>query len=112
MKLITLVVFSVTVALIYALAAKRSVRPAQVSKYFTVYPCLAAAYIASYNESNIGSIIAYGVANGGYMLLAAGIVRGRFTAFGLERRAPTIIAGITCAVVGIVLSSMSVRLPN
>jgi hypothetical protein len=99
-KVITLVLFCLAMTMIYAFVRQRCSRPAGPSKYFLLYPCLAAANAAAYADTTIGVVISVGVANVGYMLLAAGIIRGRFTAFGLEKRAVTIIAGIVCLAAG------------
>lgn len=50
-------------------------------------------------------VLGYGMANLGYLLLAAGIVAGQFRAFALVGRAPTIIAAVIVWMIGVVLSN-------
>ena len=51
-----------------------------------LYPVGAAIWIASYTPPPASAIVGYGVANLGYALFAAGILRGTFRVFGLRTR--------------------------
>jgi len=86
-------------------------RDAIPSKGFPYLSFLALGYpvaaMLSMSESTapVVIVLGYGLANLGYLLLAAGVVAGQFRAFGLEKRVPTIIAAVVFWVVGVVLSN-------
>ena len=107
MKVVSLLVFCGVVTLISYYGFRRSARRPKVSKFALLYPCLAAAYIGADSRVPVAAMLAYGIANAGYMLLVAGIVSGRFSAFGLNKRVPTIFAGLACAVVGIAITTFA-----
>lgn len=71
-----------------------------------IYPV--AAMLSMYDTAvPVVTVLGYGFANLGYLLLAAGVFAGQFRAFSLEGRIPTIVAAILAWVLGVGLSNVA-----
>lgn len=71
-----------------------------------LYPIGAGVYIATQTPTNPPMIVGYGIANLGYLLVAAGIFKGSFRIFGLKKRWQVLVAGVMAFLVGTFLSSI------
>ncbi len=69
------------------------------------YPVVAMLSFAQYDAPPT-IVLGYGLSNLGYLLLGAGVVAGHFRILGFNYRAPTLIAGGTCWIAGVVLSNL------
>ena len=76
-----------------------------ISTVSLLYPIGAIVYIATQTPASIITIISYGLANLGYLLLAAGIFAGKFSIFKLRRRWQVFVAALTFLVIGIILTT-------
>ena len=70
-----------------------------------LYPLAAALYISMTTAAPTPMIVGYGIANLGYLLVAAGIVSGTFKVFCLRRRAHVFLAAGLAIAVGIGLTN-------
>jgi hypothetical protein len=81
-------------------------KPPIFSAVSLLYPVGAAIYAAT-TPMDLPAIIGYGFCNLAYLLLAAGIVAGRFLVLGLKRRSHVFGAALSAFVIGIVLTNLS-----
>jgi len=77
-----------------------------VSAIFLLYPIGSAVYIATQTPARAPMIVGYGLANIGYLLIGAGIVKGTFRIFGLKKRWQMLVAGATAFLIGTFLSNI------
>ena len=73
------------------------------------YPIAAAGYMAVLTPANPLTTLGYGLANMGYLLLAAGTLKGTFRVFGLKKRWHVLIAGVVTWVIGTFLCNVGIR---
>ena len=84
---------------------KASVSP-WVSAISLLYPIGAGIYIATQTPASMAMIVGYCLANLGYLLIGAGIIKGTFRIFGLKKRWQVIVAGALAFLVGTFLSNI------
>ena len=77
-----------------------------VSAISLLYPIAAVFYISLKTPANVLVIAGYGISNLGYLLIAAGILRGTFKIFRLQKRIYVLISGATSLLVGFVLTNI------
>lgn len=70
-----------------------------------LYPIAATFYAAS-TPAPAAYVAGYGLANLAYLLVAAGIIKGTFLAFGLRKRVHVFAVAGVCFIVGVVLSNV------
>ena len=71
-----------------------------------LYPIGAMAYVAMYTPASITTILGYGFAQLGYLLVAAGIFVGTFRVFGLRKRWQILLLGLISFCIGTALSNV------
>ncbi|MFQ5688414.1 MAG: hypothetical protein ACE5GV_17340 [Candidatus Scalindua sp.] len=71
-----------------------------------IYPIAATIYISIKTPANFMAIIGYGITNLGYLLIAAGIIKGTFRVFGLKKRLHVFLAAFFIIIVGFILSNI------
>ena len=72
-----------------------------------LYPLGAAGYIAATTPAGFAMVIGYGLANLGYLLVAAGIYSSSFRILHLKTRRQVFAVAIVVLVLGTVLSNVS-----
>lgn len=77
-----------------------------ISALSLLYPISATIYIAKSTPAPPIMIAGYGLGNLGYLLFAAGIFSGTFSAFGLKRRWQVLALAAICLAIGTLLSSI------
>jgi hypothetical protein len=77
-----------------------------ISAIFLLYPIGAAVYIATQTPARAPMIVGYGIANLGYLLVGAGIVKGTYRIFGLKKRWQVLLAGVIASLIGTFLSNI------
>lgn len=57
-----------------------------------IYPIAATIYISINTPASFTTVLGYGITNLGYLLIAAGIIKGTFRIFGLKKRLHVFLA--------------------
>jgi hypothetical protein len=70
-----------------------------------LYPAAAVVYISTQTPAPTQWVIGYGVANTGYLLIAAGIIKGTFGIFRLKKRWQVLLAGALAFLIGTIMSN-------
>ena len=70
------------------------------------YPIAATVYVATQTPAKPLTIVGYGLANMGYLLFAAGIHKGTFRVFGLQKRWQVFVAGVVTLTIGTFLCNV------
>jgi hypothetical protein len=78
-----------------------------VSAISSLYPIGAAVYIATQTPARPPMILGYGLANLGYLLVGAGILKGTFRILGLKKRWHVLVAGAIAFLIGTFLSNIA-----
>ena len=78
-----------------------------ISSIFLLYPIGAAIYIATQTPAKPSMIVGYGLANFGYLLIGAGIVKGTFKILRLKKRWHVLVAGAMAFLIGTFLSNIA-----
>lgn len=84
---------------------KASVFP-WVSTISLLYPVRAGIYIATQTPASVAMVVGYCLANLGYLLIGAGIIKGTFRILGLKKRRQVLVAGFLAFLVGTFLSNI------
>ncbi len=82
--------------------SRKYVGPSWVSFVSLGYP-IAAVLSFGADDGGFADALGFGLANLGYLLLAAGLIAGHFRALGLTHRSQTLVAGAGCWITGFVL---------
>lgn len=77
-----------------------------ISAVSLLYPIRAVVYIATQTPASLPMIVGYGLANLGYLLMGAGILKGTFRIFGLKKRWHVFLAGAIVFLIGTLLSNI------
>lgn len=77
-----------------------------VSAISLLYPIGAGAYIATKTPANTAMIVGYCLANFGYLLIGAGIIKGTFQILGLKKRWHVLAVGALSFLLGTFLTNM------
>jgi hypothetical protein len=77
-----------------------------VSAISLLYPLGAGVYIATRTPASTPMIVGYCLANLGYLLIGAGIIKGTFRIFGLKKRWHVLAAGAIAFLIGTLLSNI------
>ena len=78
-----------------------------ISAISLLYPIGAAVYIATQTPAKPSMIVGYGLANLGYLLIGAGIVKGTFEILRLKKRWHALVAGAMAFSIGTCLSNIT-----
>jgi len=78
-----------------------------VSAISLLYAIGAGVYIGTQAPSSTPMMVGYFLANLGYLLIGAGIIKGTFRVFGLKKRWHVFVAGATASLIGTFLSNIA-----
>jgi hypothetical protein len=77
-----------------------------VSAISLLYPIGAGVYIGTQTPASTPMMVGYCLANLGYLLIGAGIMKGTFRVFGLKKRWHVLAAGAIAFLIGTLLSNI------